>query len=535
MESAENTTPRATTALTLSILAIIVAFTSMGLLLYRVFKEQQVAPAPYTVERAPDHFLVKFKPGTPAETIRSLNANNKSQQIDQVPKIGVKILTVAPGKTPEEMAQIYSRNPNVEFAEVDTVAKATLIPNDTYYGYNATPMSKISAPAGWDITTGSSSVTLAVLDTGIDFAHPEFSARTVAGYDFVNSDADPTDDHGHGTLAAGVAAATGNNGIGVAGVNWKTTIMPVKVMDAGGVGYHSVIAKGMVYAADNGARVQSLSLGGPASATLLSGVQYAQGKGCLLVAASGNDGTLIDNYPASYPDVISVGALSGDTIATFSAYGPWLDVCAPGSGIYAPKMGGGYTYFSGTSAATPFVAGLASLMLAVDPARSAAQLSQEITSTATDLGSSGWDQYYGWGRINIAAALAAAGGTSGGGSGGGGSTPPTSTTTPTPTPAPDTLAPTVSITSPMASATVSGTQTIAVTATDDTAVSRVDLLIDGVTVASLSSAPYSLAWNTTKYANGGHTIVARAYDAAGNIGSAQVSVTVSNTTKGRRK
>lgn len=516
-------------ALVFSVIAFLIAAAALGVVLYRVIKER-AAFAPYTAveEHAPDHILVRFKPGTPAETIRSVNAGNRSQQTDILPAIGVRVMTVAPGKTASEMVDLYANNPNVDFAELDIVAKLVTTPNDPFYSYDATPFGRINAPSGWDISTGSSAVRLAVLDTGIDFTHPEFAGRTVTGYDFVNNDTDPSDDHGHGTLAAGIAAATGNNGVGVAGVDWRSVIMPVKVLDASGSGFTSVIAKGITYAADNGARVLSMSFGGGASSTMQAAIDYAAGKDCVLVAAAGNDGAQIDRYPASYPNVISVGALQGDTIASFSNWGSALDVVAPGVAIYAPQKGGGYTYFSGTSAATPFVAGLASLVLSVAN-QSAVVVSNEITSTATDLGAGGWDAYYGWGRINIDAALKAAGGSST-------VTPPSTgtTTTPPPAPATDVTAPTVAITAPVAGSTISGTLSVLMAATDDVGVARIDLYADSTLVGSTSITPYAVAWNTAKFANGSHVLTARAFDAAGNAATAQITVSVSNVAKRKR-
>lgn len=524
MDPTSTISARANTAIALAVLAALTAAVALGLALRKAPIEELSPYTPGAAERAPDHFLARFRPGAAADAVRSLNAANGVEQLDRIAALDIRVLTVPPGKTVEDMVAIYSRNPNVEFAEADLVMSVALTPNDPFYTYDVTPFGRISAPAGWDVSTGSSAVKLAVIDTGIDFTHPEFAGRTVGGYDFVNLDADPTDDHGHGTLAAGVAAATGNNSIGVAGVNWKTTIMPVKVLDSSGSGFASTIAKGITYAADNGARVLSMSLGGGASSTMLSAVQYAAAKDCVLVAASGNDGLLIDRYPAAYPDVISVGALQGDTIATFSNYGPNVDITAPGVSIYTSSKGGGYAYFSGTSAATPFVAGLAALAIGVAPGRSAALVSRDITSTATDLGSSGWDQYYGWGRIDIAKALAAAGG---------GQAPaptePTPTPAPTPAPAPDTTAPTVSITAPASGSTVSGTYTITALASDGVGVIRVDFYVDSTLLGSDTGAPYSLAWNTAKVANGSHVVTVRAFDGAGNASTAQVTVNVSNS------
>lgn len=538
MDTSETAIPRSRYATAISVIALLIATAAMGIVIYRIVQEQRrILPFAPVEQRAPDHFLVKFKPGTPAETVRSINARAGSKEIDSIPALGVKLMTVAPGKTLDEMIALYKKNPNVSFAESDFVMSATLTPNDPYYINNQTLDTKITAPSAWDISTGSSAVKIAILDTGIDLTHPEFAGRLTSGYDFVFGDADPTDDNGHGTACAGIAAATGNNSIGIPGMDWKATIMPVKVLDSSGIGFTSDIAKGMTYAADNGAKVLSMSFGGALSSTLQSGADYASGKGCVLVAASGNDGLLLDRYPASGRGVISVGALQGDTIASFSNYGPNLDVVAPGVSIYTTLKGGGYTWFSGTSAATPYVAGLASLLFSTGSNQTSATVSQEITSTATDLGSAGWDQYYGWGRIDSLAALRAAGGASGG------TTPPSTTTTVTPTPSPtptttpsvvDTTAPSVAITSPAAGSTLSGNVTLLASASDAVGVTRVDFFIDGTLLGSVASAPYSVTWNTTKVANSTHVVSARAYDAAGNAGNTAITVTTSNVSRKKK-
>jgi len=520
-------------------IALLALYTWIAILVYQQLVPPVIMPyTPPAAEQAHDHFLVQFRPGTTGTQMRSINAANKTEEISTVAQLRVRLLTVPPGKTVQDMIAVYKRNPNVSFAEPDYVVSASMTPNDTYYSYDSTMFGKISAPSAWDVSTGSSSVSIAVIDTGIDATHPDFSGRIGAGYDFVNSDADPTDDHGHGTLAAGVAAATGNNSKGIAGVNWKATIVPVKVLGSNGSGLTSTVAKGITWAADKGCRVLSMSLGGPANSTLAAAVQYAVGKDCVLVAASGNDGLLGVSYPAAYPGVIAVGALQGDTLATFSNYGPQLDVVAPGVAVYTTARGGTYAYFSGTSASTPFVAGLAALEFAVDPSLSAAKATEAITSSATDLGTAGWDQYYGWGRIDLLMALKGLAGTTPAPTPEPTPTPtpipaPTPTPTPTPTPVPvaDTTAPAVSITSPKAGATVSGSVSLSASASDNTGVTRVEFYIDGAIFATKTATPYSATWNTRSYASGTHTVTAKAYDAAGNTSSAQVTVTVSNTSK----
>lgn len=362
------------------------------------------------VPRSAGRFLVKFTPGTSATSMAALNARHGVWQLDHIRGIDVRVMTAPAGASVAALARAYSRNPNVEFAEPDYRVRATLTPNDPYYLLQWAPP-KVSAPAAWDTTTGSSSATVAILDTGVDSTHPDLAGRVVAGYDYVNHDADPTDDHGHGTMCAGVIGANGNNGLGVAGMDWAARLMAIKVLDSTGYGYESDIASAVIYAADRGARVISMSLGGRLpDETLRLAVEYAYARGCILVASSGNDGTSSVSYPAAFDHVIAVGATdSADVLASFSNYGAAQDVVAPGVSIVTTSRGGGYAYFSGTSAAAPFVSGLTGLLLAKDAGLTNTEAETAIRAGAVDLGDAGWDARYGYGRIDAAAALSNAG------------------------------------------------------------------------------------------------------------------------------
>jgi len=495
---------------------------------------------------APDQILVSFKPGTPAWDIAGAHANVGAKAKGRIPQIDVEVVEVPKGRSVHGLIKAYEKNPNVRYAEPDFIVTATaLVPNDAYYAYQKTYMESIAAPGGWAISTGTSSVTIAVLDTGVN-PHADLQGRLVKGRDIVNDDADPSDDHGHGTMVAGIAAANGNNSMGIAGVDWAARIMPVKVLNASGAGTSSSVAQGITWAADNGANVINMSLGGTTSSTTMkNAADYAYGKGSVLVAAAGNDGTSKVQYPAAYESVIAVAGLAGDTLATWSCYGEGLELAAPGSRIYTTTMGGSYSYASGTSAAAPFVAGLSALVLSVNPSLTPAEVRGVLASSATDLGDPGWDVKYGWGRIHVENALRA-------GSGAPAPAPapepeptpepepspvpepepapePEPKPEPSPAPEPDVAAPSVAFTSPADGATVSGSAQIAVSATDDTGVTRVDFYVDGVLVGSSSSAPYTLRWNTRKHPDGPCRIETVAVDAAGNSGSASITVTVSNS------
>jgi subtilisin family serine protease len=256
-------------------------------------------------------------------------------------------------------------------------------------------------PEAWSVTRGSSRVVVAVLDTGVDRKQPELRGALVPGYDFANGDSDPTDDHGHGTSVAGIIGARANNSAGLAGICWNCSLMPVKVMDAKGVGLDSEIAAGIVWAVDHGARVLNLSLGGPGVAEDLdNAIAYAVAKNAVVVAAAGNNGTTDRIYPAANPSAISVAATnSADRRYSWSNYGSWVRFSAPGCNV-APMRGGSDEIFCGTSSATPLVTGLAALAVSANPAATPAEIADALHRAAVPV--AGVVQY---GRIDAARTL----------------------------------------------------------------------------------------------------------------------------------
>jgi thermitase len=260
---------------------------------------------------------------------------------------------------------------------------------------------------------------IAVVDTGVQSSHPDLAGKVVAGYDFVNNDSDPSDDQGHGTHCAGIAAAQTNNGTGIAGIaGWNgdssasdavsTKIMPVKVLAADGSGTTSGVADGIIYAADHGAKVINLSLGGGGTITLENAVNYAFSKGCVIVGAAGNSGSSSLSYPGAYPNVLSVASTdSTDTLSNFSNYGSWVKVAAPGQDIASTYINGGYVYMSGTSMATPLVAGQAALIRSQNPSLSNAQVESLIVGN-TDPYNPYMGRTIAGGRVNVYRSLQAA-------------------------------------------------------------------------------------------------------------------------------
>jgi subtilisin family serine protease len=384
-----------------------------------------------------DRVLVRFRPEISAVYAEGLLLSYGFTSVRRIPAIGVYSVRTAPGVSVVETLAMLRRNGDIEAARPDYRAHLADVPNDTYFQsyqyslrnpggtldlggliYTMTAGADIKAVEAWDVAKGDAEVVIAVLDTGVDMMHPDLAAKIVsAGRDFANDDDEAIDDHWHGTHVAGIAAASTGNGAGVAGVAWNCRILPVKVVDANGDGYYSWIIDGIIWATDQGADVINLSLGGEVPDIFLEDAcQYAHDHGVVIAAASGNDagGVL---YPAAYDDTVLAVAASdyNDAIASFANFGPQVDVAAPGVWILGPAplhyVGAGqppYVFASGTSAASPHVAGLAALIRSAKPDLTADEIMMIVRYTADDINRTafpGRDDHAGYGRINMQRAL----------------------------------------------------------------------------------------------------------------------------------
>ncbi|OJF17173.1 MAG: thermitase [Bacillaceae bacterium G1] len=271
-------------------------------------------------------------------------------------------------------------------------------PNDTHFSKKQWGLKKIKAPAAWNVTKSKRSTWIAIIDTGVQYDHPDLSGKVVRGYDFVDDDWDPYDNNGHGTHCAGIAAAVTNNARGIAGMAPNATIYAVRVLDDSGAGTLDDVVGGIIHAVDKGADVINLSLASSFGAiSLREAVDYAWKKGVVVVAAAGNNGSFFPSYPAYYSNAIAVAATDlDDTKPYWSNYGSWVDVAAPGVDIYSTFTDNSYVELSGTSMAAPHVAGLAALLDA--QGRSASEIRKAIENTADPI--SGTGNYWKKGRIN---------------------------------------------------------------------------------------------------------------------------------------
>jgi thermitase len=409
-------------------------------------------PVPY--QEAPDRVLVRYAADTDAHERAEARQRADVEREAQLPVPRLELVDPEPGTSVSEAVRVLERQDGVLYAEPDVPRVAAGVPNDPLLGYqwglrnigqdvngHAGPAGlDIGAPTAWDVVTGDSGVTVAIVDSGADLGHPDLAANLwrnpgetgggreanridddgngrvddARGWDFVDDDAEPSDANGHGTHVAGTVAAGGNDGQGVAGVAWRASLMPVRVLDAGGSGSVSDVISAYVYAARNGARVVNASLGG----TYYSRAEYdaiAAAPNTLFVVAAGNqaaDNDRVGSYPCNYgvDNVVCVAATDrADALAGFSNYGATtVDLAAPGVDIASTWIGGGWRLLDGTSMATPHVAGVAALLLARDRAASTAALRAALLA-GTDSIAALRGRVATGGRLDAVGALAAAG------------------------------------------------------------------------------------------------------------------------------
>jgi thermitase len=373
-------------------------------------------------EFAEGRVLVKFMSGATATEQVDALAQRDLVMLREIADAEIQVLDVPAGRE-REMADWLLSTGLVEYAAPDYVAHVTSEPNDDHWALQWN-MTLVNAPAGWDIITGTNTITIAVLDTGIDLDHPDLVSKLVPGSNPLNYDTPPDDDHGHGTHVAAIAGAATNNWMGVAGVDWQARLMPVKVCDADSSCFYSDVIDGIYYAANNGARVINLSMAGwEPFEGLQVAVRYATDtKGALVVVSAGNcasggDGCPGVNpvaYPASYTETIAVASATRyDGWASYSEYHSYVDIAAPGGDVSNPiwsaDINGSYYSRHGTSMSAAHVSGLASLIWALNPGLSPTQVWNVMRDTADKVGPyayiNGRNNYMGYGRIDVAAAL----------------------------------------------------------------------------------------------------------------------------------
>ncbi len=427
------------------------------------------------------------------------DARIRVKAADDLPRFSTTRIEVGTADTDIAVAELR-RTDGVASVTLDQPVSAfAMVPNDpgfsSRWGVRNTNVDKV-----WPSTTGSGDVVLAIIDTGVSTV-ADLAGRVLPGRDFVNNDADDSDDHGHGTQVATVAAAAGNDGQGIAGACWSCKILPVKVLAANGTGYLANVASGIVWAVDHGADVINLSLGGPTNIPLVdAAVNYATSHNVVVLAAAGNDGTTNPNYPAGIVGTIAVGATDpANAPYSFSNRGSgWVDIAAPGcntaSGTSPPSS------FCGTSSASPLAAGIVGLLRTAQPGLTAASIRASLEMSARPLAVGG---IVSSGLVDAAGALDTVNRAANG------STPWVSTV--------DTTAPAGRVLD--SGSLMSGTTETKVVTYDDMAVGSAQLYADGSLVGSASpggNGIASISWPTGWHPDGAVTLRAVIVDTAGN-------------------
>ncbi|MCL4078206.1 S8 family serine peptidase [Coriobacteriia bacterium Es71-Z0120] len=371
--------------------------------------------------------IVSFDPAKQSEALASVRA--EGGRVLRLLRSGHDALVVFPERaTMRAIGERLTRSGAVRRVAPNGMLRPAWVPNDPLYPQQWA-LASIRVPAAWNLTRGSASVAVAVIDSGVDLSHPDLAANldTAHDWDFVNNDAVADEEYPHGTHVAGIVAAVADNATGVAGVAPSTKVLPLKVIGRSGVASTADFVDALRYAADVGARVVNASLGealDPAVpddaaeiAVLQEAVDYARAKGALVVAASGNGSGPPVWYPAACDGVVAVSATARDgSLAPYSSTGPQVDLAAPGGwavdqarlpaeGILSTWNGGGYAYAQGTSMASPHVAGVAALLLALKPSTSPAELEAALEASAKDVGAPGVDAQSGYGLVQADAAV----------------------------------------------------------------------------------------------------------------------------------
>lgn len=570
-----------------------------------------------------NQIVVKFKSSKSQAEAKKIFSGANSASRKYYPGLDIHILSTPSKAQNQSIINRLKQRNDVEWAEVDGVGNSNiskrifLTPNDPLYGTQNVNI--LNVENAWNITTGSSSLIVGIIDSGYRSTHEDLQANYVAGYHYTFakdglSGGSTEDVRGHGTAVAGSAGAIGNNSKGIAGPSWSSKLMPLRCTDSTGNCYWSDVAYLIDWGLTKGAKIFNLSFGDNTFVNSTWEVSILNDAYKKIIAANGaitisagNQSTF--RTDGNNPNMICVGALTidGTTKADFSNSGYMVDVFAPGT-VYTTDWASNTSYGSwgGTSFSSPLVSGVLALMKSANPNLTYTQMRRILLSTCTDMGDPGYDAVYAWGKVNAYAAVQAAqagtindtlnpgcylispanGSTLTGtitidgramdnfdiskvelyvdgvlvksltksttpdvtyyttlntGSYANGShtiylkatditglTKNSGTITATFSNAGDTTAPSVTITNPKFGSTVSGTITATVTASDNISVVKVEYLLDNVLIATSTSSPFSTTINTSNYSNGSHTLLAKAYDAANNIGTNSITITINN-------
>ncbi len=471
-------------------------------------------PAPPSDTFMPGRLLAKPKDSSDVSSVHAAIQSTTVGIDKNLEDLNILVIHVPENARARVKASLHNSG-LFDFVEEDAVGyPVAVVPNDTNIA-NQTwiGQSKFDSPmdslGAWDETTGSASVIVGVIDSGLDGTHADLAGKQVGGWNFLTGAAtipgvnsDTGCNTGHGTAVSGTIGAATDNSRGIAGGAWLSPIMPLVVVPSGCTTYWSDIASAATWGANHGVKVLNISTWGPAdSATLEAGLKYAHDHGVSIVAAAGNNNNAVCGFPSCSPWVVaSMGAVNpSDVRCSFSNFGITATLYALGCNVYTTQMGGTYGYWYGTSFSSPIGAAAVALMIAANPALQPDDIKTLILANSDSIAAGL--------RLNakklVDASIAF-------------------------TPSVDTTPPVVSITSPVPGAVVSGTVSVGGTATDNIAVTGIIFYVDGVSKGTATS-PFTFSWDTTTVSNATHTLMVKASDAAGNVGQASLGVTVNNS------
>ena len=356
-------------------------------------------------EVAPREVIVRFAAGLSEADISTEIARLQAEVLRALPALRLYRLRIPAEIAVATFLDAQRDNPALQRIEPNPyirVFQAPQLPNDPYFEAQW-GLRRIGVPEAWQVTTGRPEVVIAVIDTGVDFTHPDLQTQLVPGLNVLVPDTPPQDEHGHGTAMAGIIGAAMNNGVGIAGVCPGCRILPIRALDSSGVGTYADVMEGLIYAADHGARVVNLSVGGSVySEALRDAVDYVRLAGAVVVAAAGNSATDAPVYPAAYPGVLGVAAVDrDDTVWPFSNRGPHVSLAAPGVSIKTTGLRGDYVTVTGTSPATAHASGAAALVASVQPTAQGSQIEDALLRSAEDAGETGRDDWFGYGVLQF--------------------------------------------------------------------------------------------------------------------------------------
>lgn len=456
----------------------------------------------------PGRVLVLFDQETPeAEAERSV-ARLRGRTADQDPRIGLRVVELEAGVSEEAALEQARALPGVVAAELDEIVELSqsVTPNDPFFIHQA-HLQAIKAPAAWSTTTGAPSVAVAVIDTGVNGNHPDLAGRLLPGWNTYDNNSNYADVYGHGTKVAGTIITASNNGVGVASICWNCMLIPIRASQPSGSATYSALAAGVTWAADRGARVANISYQVSSSSAVTAAAQYFMKKGGLVFAAAGN---YASNDPAAdNPYIVTVSGYdpAARNLYNWSNYGNNIDVTAPGCTGMTILMNLSYGSGCGTSFASPTAAGVAALIFSANPNLTAVEALDILKKSAVDLGTAGWDSRFGHGLVDAQAAVAMASGQS----------------------TVDTKGPAITVSSPASGSRVKGSIAAAANVTDSGgAVASVLFKVAATTVCTFSTAPYSCSVDTKAFPDGNTSFTVVAEDTAGNVTTAQLSITIEN-------